>query len=128
MKNINLLSIVILLVFIGLTIGCKRPSLESRILEINKFDTCYTFKDSNNKLMSVSRRIQITRNTINDTISIGYSILPPRYTGELIYTREGVLLLYDGTEVENMPKTDSICFENYKGRKPTGSISIQFYN
>jgi hypothetical protein len=65
---------------------------ENKSVKTLKIDTegskrCFVFKNRNGDTIKFNRKISIKKNTINDTIILGNSVLAPKFTGGFEYTK-----------------------------------------
>lgn len=67
-------------------------SLESRdvILENLKKDSVILFFGSSNDTLSILREVEIFQNDNTDTIILGYSIIPPKFTGKIWFIQDNL--------------------------------------
>jgi hypothetical protein len=107
-----------------LCISCVSGSVSEHTVTIEaKTDSCYLLQDS------VSRKIEIIENTLDDTTILGLGVLPPGYTGEFIYVQFGTATdaaMYPGTPEELMPETNMFCINLYQKRPAAGYVVIRY--
>jgi hypothetical protein len=115
------------------SIGCResRRDAHTGIIEIEpKQDSCYTLKE-NGQIMQVSRRFIILENTLTDTILLGFTIVSPKYTGEVIYLQQDTVtsrsLSYLNGDSEVLPKTNKLCLHLYQNKLANGKIRVQYF-
>lgn len=81
--------------------------------------------------MQVSRKVIILENTLTDTILLGFTIVSPKYTGEVIYLQQDTVtsrsLYYVNGDSEVLPKTNKLCLHLYQNKLANGKIRVQYF-
>lgn len=94
-------------------------------------DSCFYLHDATGKNnIKAYRKIVIIKNTFTDTVSLGFAILYPGFTGEFLYLRSGVQnneLLYSETDEKLLPKTTMLCINLYRKRPVNGAAVVKYY-
>ena len=115
---------ILTVLFAIVIFSCNQDSRTQNILKIEgNNDTCYTLTDS------VKRQVDIIENTLEDTILLGFGVVPPKYIGKFNYL--GVdgktdALIYPQTPTELMPKIATICVNLYEKRRAKGFVVLKF--
>gem|GEM_PF-4796997 len=113
-----------LFLFSALVMSCQSGPQASNVLKIEVTkDSCYKLIDSAN------RHIEIIENTLQDTVVLGFAVLPPKYVGNFNYLRSDERVdaaIYPETPEHLMPKTKMICINLYARRKNKGHLVIKF--
>lgn len=133
MSKIRLILIQALLIL--LSSGCKSQTTELNYVDVklnNTFkDTCLIIKDALGDTLSFYRNIEIIENSFTDTLNIGFSIVQPLKTGDLLIlqsdTSKEMALYNDPKYIDylwktNHPelKTKYLCIYRYSN----GSLNI----
>lgn len=117
-----------IIVFVLAFISCnqkKNKIIESFNVDSSLSKDCHFFKDKYSDTLKFSRKIIILENTINDTILLGNSILPPNLTGEFEYTQlKARKDIHLDLRYKN-PPADRICINNYKEKNSKGHLKFQ---
>lgn len=88
-------------------------------------EKCFFFIDDNLDTLRFEREIKITKNTITDTIIFGQGVLPPKFIGDIGYTKLGNRIDKSlDLDYENPPAT-RICINSYKGKKSQGVLVLE---
>lgn len=103
--------------------GCSYEKKVLQTVEVNTEinEKCYFFKVASDTL-KFKRSIKIVKNSISDTIILGYGVLFPKFIGYYDYSRfkGGVLdLNYPN------PPADRICISAYKNRISGGELIFE---
>ncbi len=122
---------IIIFFAVYLICSCNSKSQNTSTLKIfPENDSCYYLRnDKTNEIIEAFRKIRIVENTLTDTISLGFVILPPRYVGEFFYLRvdERVDAAID-PELDDKywPKTRMFCINLYEHKPVKGKLVIQY--
>jgi hypothetical protein len=86
---------IIISFFISVFISCKaqtNDNLESRdiILKDLTKDSVLIFLKNTNDTLSILREVEIFQNDNKDTIILGYSIIPPKFTGKIWFIQDNL--------------------------------------
>jgi len=124
-KSITMKKIPIFLL-VALILSCKSNPKTSNVFKIEgSKDSCYKFTDS------VKRQVEIIENTLQDTVLLGFTVVPPKYVGNFNYLGidgRNDAVIYPETPEQLMPKTTMICINLYKQRKVKGYLILKVKN
>ncbi len=114
-------------------ISCNTFSQEEKygFIEIAELsDSCYVVKSNGNKVKA-KREVYISENTATDTFLLGFSVVPPGFTGYLVYLQEDTLTtrsFYINEESKNdLPKTEMFCTHLYQNRNIKGKVRLKYF-
>ena len=68
----------------------KKLELRDIILNDLKKDTVITFINSQNDTTAIFREVEIYYNENEDTVILGYSLIPPRFTGKVWFIQNNL--------------------------------------
>jgi hypothetical protein len=92
-------------------------------------DSCYVVsQQGSTEKVFVSRQFNILKNTLSDTLVFGFSAILPGYTGTVVYSKSGNTALYfeSQSDIDQLPKIDSICFSTYKNKSVSGTLALEY--
>ena len=103
--------------------SCNNYIIKKKI-EVNSDADCFNFINAEGDTLYINRKnIEVIENTINDTILIGYTILPPGKLGKIKYSKtEDNLSL--NLKYKN-PPTKEICYSYYRNKPAKGALILK---
>jgi hypothetical protein len=119
------------LLIIALSCQDSRTRPNAATIEIIPLrDSCYHLMLKGQEI-AANRKLNILENTLTDTILLGFTIVAPNYTGEVIYLQKDTVTsnsFYQSSgDDENLPKTKSLCIHLYQKKAANGKIRVQYF-
>jgi len=83
---------IIITFFISIIMSCNNVNLQTKeiILKDLKKDSVIFFLKSKDDTFSIFREIEIFQNENKDSIILGYSIIPPKFTGKIMFIQNNL--------------------------------------
>lgn len=124
--------ITLILLYAFILFSCKNVHLDDGLEKTIFIDT-QSIVEENDEICEIlnskiDRDIVIIENHLTDTILIGFTVLPPKQTGSIYYSKfkdknDKIVALYNSNE---NPPLEKICFSKYNNKESKGTLKFTF--